>query len=629
VATLVASNQVNLAWGSSTDDVAVTGYLVERSQGVNCTGFVQIATLPATGISGPLTVSSLNPRYFVDPNGKTRLLGGSHHWVNLIDTGTVSPPPVFDYDAYLAFLSTNHHNFFRLWAQGLPKMNYTIQNAGPWYQSPQPWLRTGPGNATDGLLKFDLSQINQAYFDRLRLRVQKANARGIYVSIMLFDGYHIQFDRRSDDGYPLSGANNINGVDDGGGTRSEDFSVIPGTVLAVEENYARKVIDTVNDLPNVLYEIANEAGSYSTGWQQHFIALVKTYEAGKPFQHPVGFTFQYSGGSDSALYASSADWVSPAERFPSNDSSRHVLLNDTDHSYFWTAMKSDGAQLNRAFVWKNFTAGNSAKFMDPYLMPWSIGGNVRNNPGGCGAGPSCTTVDPAWNPIRQNIGYMLDYANSKLDLAKMTPHGNLASTGNCLANAAPAGAEYLIYAPSSGSFTVNLSGTTRSLTVEWLNPSTGAVSSGGTVSGGLSAQTFTPPFSGDAVLYLVDAQGHATQSEVAYTDTDMTGGPGYCYRVRTTDAAGNLSPYSPVASVTMEAQAPNPPQITSIAFQEPGAVQVTVGGDAGIGYALEASSDLLGWTQVDLQTNITGSLVFTEQRTTNSAQFYRVVRISP
>ena len=79
----------------------------------------------------------------------------------------------------------------------------------------------------------------------------------------------------------------------------------------------------------------------------------------------------------------------------------------------------------------------------------------------------------------------------------------------------------------------------------------------------------------------------------------------------------------------MEAQAPNPPQITSIAFQEPGAVQVTVGGDAGIGYALEASSDLLGWTQVDLQTNITGSLVFTEQRTTNSAQFYRVVRISP
>ena len=82
-------------------------------------------------------------------------------------------------------------------------------------------------------------------------------------------------------------------------------------MLTAEENYVRKVIDTVNDLPNVLYEIANEAGSYSTAWQQHFITFIKNYEAGKPVQHPVGFTFQYSGGSDATLYASGADWVSP------------------------------------------------------------------------------------------------------------------------------------------------------------------------------------------------------------------------------------------------------------------------------------------------------------------------------
>ena len=108
--------------------------------------------------------------------------------------------------------------------------------------------------------------------------------------------------------------------------------------------------------------------------------------------------------------------------------------------------------------------------MDPYLMPWTSGGNVRNNPGGCVSGPSCTVVDPLWNPIRQNIGYMLDYANGKLDLAKMTPRPNLASTGRCLANAASTDAEYLVYTPSGGSFTVNLSATTRTLTVEWLNP---------------------------------------------------------------------------------------------------------------------------------------------------------------
>lgn len=466
--------------------------------------------LAPAGLAGPLTVSSANPRYFVDSTGKVVLLGGSHHWINFIDSGTNSPPPAFDYDAYLDFLTGLHHNFFRLWAQGLPKKSYSLQNAGPWYQSPQAWLRTGPGNATDGLLKFDLTQFNQAYFDRLRLRVQKANERGIYVSIMLFDGYHLQFDRLSDDGFPLTGANNINGIDDGGGTRSQNLSVIPSAVLAVEEDYVRKVIDTVNDLPNVLYEIANEAGgSYSTTWQQHFIAFVKNYEASKGFQHPVGFTFQYSGGTDSTLYSSGADWVSPSDSLPANDGTRHVILNDTDHSYFWVGMKADGPQSWRNFVWRNFTAGNSALFMDPYLMPWTSGGNVRNNPGGCVSGPSCTVVDPFWDPIRKNIGYMLDYANSKLDLVKMTPRGDLASTSSCLANAVPTNAEYLVYAPNGGSFTVNLSATSRPLNVEWLNPSTGAISSGGTVTGGASSQLFTPPFSGNAVLYLLDVAGHA------------------------------------------------------------------------------------------------------------------------
>ena len=33
-----------------------------------------------------------------------------------------------------------------------------------------PWLRTGPGNALDGKLKWDLNQFNQGYCDRLRAR---------------------------------------------------------------------------------------------------------------------------------------------------------------------------------------------------------------------------------------------------------------------------------------------------------------------------------------------------------------------------------------------------------------------------------------------------------------------------
>ena len=43
-ATAVSAGQINLAWTASTDNVAVTGYRVERCQGAGCTDFVQVAT---------------------------------------------------------------------------------------------------------------------------------------------------------------------------------------------------------------------------------------------------------------------------------------------------------------------------------------------------------------------------------------------------------------------------------------------------------------------------------------------------------------------------------------------------------------------------------------------------------
>jgi hypothetical protein len=48
------------------------------------------------------------------------------------------------------------------------------------------------------------------------------------------------------------------------------------------------------------------------------------------------------------------------------------------------------------------------------------------------------------------------------------------------------------------------------LAVEWLNPSTGAVIDEKPVPSGSRSMEFTPPFSGVAVLYLVDTSGHAS-----------------------------------------------------------------------------------------------------------------------
>lgn len=75
----------------------------------------------------------------------------------------------------------------------------------------------------------------------------------------------------------------------------------------------------------------------------------------------------------------------------------------------------------------------------------------------------------------------------------VNPRDSLSSTGVCLAQTPSGGAEYLIYAPAGGSFTVNLSAMERSrtLAVEWLNPATGAVMTEKAIPGGSSARRFT------------------------------------------------------------------------------------------------------------------------------------------
>ena len=77
------------------------------------------------------------------------------------------------------------------------------------------------------------------------------------------------------------------------------------------------------------------------------------------------------------------------------------------------------------------------------------------------------------------------------------------------------GAEYLVYAPNGGTFTVDLRGTPGALQVEWFNPRTGTPVAGAAVNGG-ATRSFTAPFAGDAVLYLLQtASPTATSTSVA------------------------------------------------------------------------------------------------------------------
>ncbi len=455
----------------------------------------------SAAITSPLRVSSANPHFLTDASGRAVYLAGSHTWDDMQDLSvTPNAPAAFDFNAFVQFLVAHGQNMTILWRKDLPTFcNWGA--GGTWHASQFPWSRTGPAIASDGLPAFDLSQFDQSFFDRLRARVVQLEQNNVYATVQLFDGLQLINNRCPNDGYPFSAGNNVNGVADGGGTGSMTMTA-PDAITNFQDAFVKKVIDTLNDLPNVLWEVSEEAPSNSTWWQDHMISLIHSYEATKPLQHPVGYPW-LTGGSDGTIYSSAADWVAPSAKVsPTTNPGNKAIVNDSDHSYY--GMWNDSAQTNRNYLWENFTNGSSVVFMDPYEIYWSSGGrNLCQNP----VNGVCNGVDPRWDNFRNNLGYAVAYAN-KMNLAAMTPHGGLASTGWALANTAPTGSEFLVYAPNGGPFTVNLSNTSRILNVEWLNPSTGVTSAAGTVNGGSSSQSFTPPFGGDAVLHVWDPSQH-------------------------------------------------------------------------------------------------------------------------
>ncbi len=447
--------------------------------------------------AGPLRVHPANPRYFTDGTKladgslKAVYLTGSHTWNNLVDMGRDDPPQPFDFDSYLDFLERHGHNFIRLWAwdsTSLDTRGYGREGKDfVHHAAPQPWARTGPGQALDGKPRFDLTKPNAEYFNRLRSRVRAAGERGIYVSVMLFEGWGMMHGSRgprpAPDGWPwrthpFHRDNNINGINadaDGDDRTGEVHSLTFPEVNAIQAAYLRKVVDTVNDLDNVLYEVINEGGQKD--WDWWVIETVRDYEQTKPKQHPIGLTGHGAQRLKSML-ASRADWVSPGRldgygEAPAAWNGKKVSLLDTDH--IW------GMGGNAAWVWKAFTRGHNPLFMDQYQ----------------GVVFDAAERHAQWDEVRCAMGHARRLAD-RMNLAAMAPHDDLASTRYCLANV---GQEYLVYLPDGGEVTVDLSAATGTVTVEWFNPRTGEVDKGGSTPGA-ARRTLKAPDTRDWVLVL-------------------------------------------------------------------------------------------------------------------------------
>ena len=431
--------------------------------------------------AGPLRVNPANPRYFFDSNGTAVYLGGTYLPHEEIELGTS------DFTNYLDFLQQQKHNFTRLWA---------------WEQTPStarnPLLtlayeRTGPGLALDGGAKFDLRRFNQNHFDQLRARVVQAAQRGVYVSVVLFQSLNATSKKQQDNPWyanPLNRDNNINGINgdtNGNGVGDEAFTLAIPAITTLQEAYIRKVVDTLNNLDNVLYEISADGPLGNPVWQNYIINYLKSYQATKLNQHPIGIG-HLSGTNTEDVFASPADWITfyGADLNPPLAAGGKVLFLEANPS-----LLGDGSSYQS--IWKSFTRGFNV--IDRELDSLTPG-----------------ISDRLHGAITQSLAY-----SQMLNLAAMIPSDVICSSGYCLVKP---GAEYLAYLPLGGRTVIDLSTAQQNFLVNWFNPITGQTVSGNTVSGG-GQVTLTSPFNGEALLHLT-IQPQALTSASTTTNTSGT-----------------------------------------------------------------------------------------------------------
>jgi hypothetical protein len=351
---------------------------------------------------------------------------------------------------------------------------------------PLPWRRTGPGQALDGQPKFDLTNFDPAYFDRLQSRVRAAGQRGVYVSVMLFEGWGLFHGARNPrtatkgwswTSHPFHPENNVNqppvALNEHGAGRVHSLG--DPALRKLQQDYIHHVIDRVNGFDNVLYEVINEGGEEN--WIEWVADTVLSYERTKAKQHPVGVT-GHGPTRLTHMLASPADWISPGRKdgFGDDPPAWHgpkISLLDTDH--IW------GLGGSSAWVWKSFLGGHNPIFMDPYDE------SVLESP-----------ATPRWESVRRAMGDTRRFAN-RLNLEAMTPQPKLASTGYCLAIP---GVEYLVYQQKAGErFTIILEPGRYSCA--WFDPQRGADEAAAPLTvTRRGSREFQAPFDGTAVLHL-------------------------------------------------------------------------------------------------------------------------------
>ena len=439
-----------------------------------------------------LSIYAPNPAYFQSAEGKPLVFIGDYQASPTSPTA-VPIDPNYDYLAYLDTLRANGLNFAKVWINYGIEAEYDSETSFGGYHrfNLMPFLRVGPGLANDGRAKYDLTQLNSLYFDRVAAFCAAARQRGIYLHLVLIDAWIFRVPSLWKF-HMYNQANNVNGVDGdpkrtGVSTDPEQGSCSLGNtqVLEAEKNYVRRLVDTVNDFDNIMFEVANE-NYYNLRWEMAMAEFVHEYEMSKPRRHLVmpmdlpdhdykGPSYDATAHNDHSKTWKTWDLAQLHARFLAARDLKQPLIYDTD------GIESNDNPVQRKGFWTAFASGGHVNYTDYSFQP-EVGGDE----GGLRRADT-----------RQQLGYLANFTRH-VHFWEMHPVDWVRS-GDAYALGSPQGA--VVYLPSGGSVELDMQGMSGSFRARWYDPRNGLFSESTMVAGG-KTQTFQAPSPRDWALDL-------------------------------------------------------------------------------------------------------------------------------
>lgn len=487
--------------------------MIRTPHGLVFSGMCQLvlAAVLYCGVPGaagqPLALHPTNPHYFLFRGKPTVLITSGEHYGAVINSD-------FNCVRYLDELRRNGLNLTRIWVgpyietgKSFSIINNTLAPRPGRFLPP--WQRSATPGAADSGNRFDLSQWNPAYFERLQNFLRQASARGVIVEVNLFCPYY-----REDMWAlsPLNRKNNVNGVGDV--PRQEVLTMMHPDLVAIEDAMVRKIVSELQSFDNLYYEICNEPyfGGVTGDWQKHIAEVIASTENKLRVHHLISQNI--SNGSrkiedrDPNVSIFNFHYARPPVTAQENYALNAAIgENETgfdgceDAAYRvegWEFLVAGGALYNNLDY--SFTVGHEN------------GDNLPQPPTPGGGSPA----------LRDQLGILLRFFNS-IDFVSMSPLNTgikVLSPGPANIHAlAVAGREYVVYLdrgrvhkerkgmfiidPTPGSVTLSLdlpAGVYRS---SWLDTKTGSTTETELVSDGGQRLLQSPVFSSDIAVHIV------------------------------------------------------------------------------------------------------------------------------